>query len=232
MIGVFDSGVGGLNALYELRQELPFADIAYFADEANAPYGIKNEDELVTLVNKDVNLLKSLGATHLLIACCTASTVYERLKVECKENVIPIISPAVKVLKKFQRVTVIATEATVRSHAFSNEIKRQNPDCEVLELPVQELVSEIEAGARDGNISKRCERILTDVSAVAKDFSSEALVLGCTHFSHLEQEIRRKISDISVISPAREGALALTKIVKEKNKGFLRECGRTVYIRS
>ena len=232
MIGVFDSGVGGFNALYELRQRLPFADITYFADEANAPYGTKNEDELITLAERDVGLLKNLGATHVLIACCTASTVYERLGNEYKENVIPIISPTVRMLKKFQRVTVIATEATVRSHAFSKEIKRENPLCEVLEMPMQELVFEIEAGSRDGKISYRCEKILADISVAAKDFSSEAIVLGCTHFSHLEREIQRKIPEISVISPAREGALALTRIIKEKNKGFLRECGRTVYIRS
>ena len=94
MIGIFDSGVGGFNALFEIRRRLPFADIAYFADEKNAPYGTKSEDQLLKLVKKDAEILKGIGASEILIACCTASTVFERLNEEEKRNLTPIIAPA------------------------------------------------------------------------------------------------------------------------------------------
>ena len=74
MLGVFDSGVGGLAALRELRRLLPFEDMIYLADKENAPYGTKTEDELVALVREDVKRLRELGAEKILMACCTAST--------------------------------------------------------------------------------------------------------------------------------------------------------------
>ena len=79
MIGIFDSGVGGLNAFYEVRRGLPYADIAYLADRANAPYGTKPKDELISLVKNDIKRLRELGCRLILIACCTASTVYPEL---------------------------------------------------------------------------------------------------------------------------------------------------------
>ena len=232
MIGIFDSGVGGFNALYEIRRRLPFADILYFADGENAPYGTKSDDELINLVNRDANLLKSMGAGEILIACCTASTVFEKLSKAQKQGLTPIISPAAITAAKYARTSVIATEATVKSGAFSREIKKIRPDCKVFELAMQELVSEIEGGSRSGKISSRCDAILNELSGIisAKDF--DAIVLGCTHFSHLEAEIKKRLPGVAVISPAREGALALVKKIEAKNDSFCQETGKTVYIRS
>ena len=118
MIGIFDSGVGGLSAYRELRLLLPRCDIIYLADRRNAPYGTKTKDELIKLVKHDILQLKNMGAEKILVACCTASTVVPHLDFEERRCVLPIIFPAARVAARLARVTVIATEHTARSSAF------------------------------------------------------------------------------------------------------------------
>ena len=204
MIGIFDSGVGGFNALFEIRRRLPFADISYFADEKNAPYGTKSEDQLLKLVKKDAEILKGIGASEILIACCTASTVFERLNEEEKRNLIPIIAPAARIAARHRRILVIATEATARSRAFSREILSVNPSCEVFELAMQQLVTEIEGGSRQGRLSERCKALLEELKENAEGGNFDSIVLGCTHFSHLEAEIKERLPNISIISPDKD----------------------------
>lgn len=168
----------------------------------------------------------------MLIACCTASTVYERLARSEREVSIPIISPAARAAAKYNKIAVIATEATVRSRAFSREISALRPECLIDEIPTQRLVEYVERGARCGSMQTDCERMLDGLSDRIKSEKYDALVLGCTHFSHLEGEFQKRLPSVSVISPAREGAAALCKALKQKNKDFCQGNGRTVYIRS
>lgn len=209
MIGIFDSGVGGMTALCEVRRLLPKSDVIYLADRKNAPYGTKSEDELTKLVKCDIKRLKELGATDILIACCTASTVFRHLCDAERQGVIPIISPAASVASALKRITVIATEHTVRTSAFSLAIKARSPSASVLEIPCQRLVTLVESGERDGNISRECEDILMSVASSAKEHASEGIILGCTHFSHLEKTIKNLLPKVKIINPARIGAREL-----------------------
>ena len=79
MIGVFDSGAGGIDTVRHLRGLLPFADICYIADRKNAPYGTKSKNEIVALAVNNIKHLELLGAERVLIACCTASSVFDFL---------------------------------------------------------------------------------------------------------------------------------------------------------
>ena len=223
VIGVFDSGVGGLCAYYELRRLLPRQDIIYLADRGNAPYGTKSKDELISLTKKDIKRLSDMGAERILIACCTASSVYPFLTRGEKEICLPIITPAAILASKYQKVLVIATEGTVKLASFSRTIGNFS-DTEVLESPRQELVSLVETGNRDGHIDEKCAHCLNEIRILAESFGAQALILGCTHFSHLENEFKRLLPNLQIISPAREGAIALAKQIKKKN-----ENGRTVY---
>ncbi len=211
---------------------MPFADIVYFADRANSPYGTKSKDELVGLVKNDIRLLKDYGASQLLIACCTASTVFYELSESEREGVIPIISPAASVACKYRKILVIATEATVRSHAFSKKISEFNSQCRIDELATQPLVSYVEGGARCGSLPDGCRRMLDSLAEKITVEKYDALVLGCTHFSHLEGEFKARLCGVAVISPAREGALALIAKSKKENNVICRGCGRTVFIKS
>lgn len=225
MIGVFDSGVGGICAFREIRRLLPREDIVYLADRKNAPYGTKTRDEIIALTKADIKRLRAVGAEKILIACCTASSVYDSLSGEEREISIPIIRPAAeKAARGGKRILVIATERTVVSGAFSREIGRY-AGATVRELAMQRLVALVESGCRDGRMNGECESELRLVAREARDMNADTLILGCTHFSHLECELKKRCG-IKIVSPAKEGALALVRMIKTGRK----EHGRTIYM--
>ena len=94
MIGIFDSGVGGFSAYRTVRRMLPRENILYLADRKNAPYGTKSKDEILSFTKNNIKRLSAMGAERILIACCTASSVYDLLSEEEKEISLPIIRPA------------------------------------------------------------------------------------------------------------------------------------------
>ena len=219
MIGVFDSGVGGLVSARELARLLPCEDILFFADRKNAPYGTKEKDELIRLVKADIKRLSDRGAEKILIACCTASTVYPYLDAAEQKISVPIILPAVRAaLAVSDEVAVISTLYTKRSHAFLREARRLSPTASVSELAVQELVGMVEGGARDGSVSRECCELLDRLCSELIPRSAGALILGCTHFSHLERELEARLPGVRIISPAIEGARELAQAFSnEKN---------------
>ena len=209
MIGIFDSGVGGLVSYRELRRLLPKEDILYLADRRNAPYGTKTKDELIKLVKRDILRLKKMGAEKILVACCTASTVLPFIDESERQDVLPIISPAAEAAANYERITVIATEHTVSSHAFKNGILKLNSNASVEEIPCQRLVALVEGGARDENIGDECREELSRVAMAVEKHRSEAIVLGCTHYSHLENTIKKLLPGVAVVNPAKIGAREL-----------------------
>lgn len=226
LIGVFDSGVGGLCAYYELRRMLPREDIVYLADRKHAPYGTKTEDEILAFTKENIRILKDMGASAVLIACCSASTVYHRLEAAEREISLPIISPAARIAaKNGRRIAVIATNHTVKSRAFSREIGLIS-DATVIEMAEQRLVSLVERGNRDGRIYPECIEYLAHLTERIRMVGADALILGCTHFSHLEGELLKRLSGVNIISPARAGA---EEMVKKIIPGHT-ECGRDIYI--
>ncbi len=224
MIGVFDSGVGGFCALRELQRLLPSEDIVYLADRKNAPYGTKSQEEIIALTQADIKRLRDYQVNKILIACCTASSVHEFLDKEEREISLPIIRPAAQMAAEGRRIAVIATERTVSSAVFSREISKIS-DAKVVEFPTQRLVTLVEGGCRDGRINTECERELCRIAELTADAEADTLILGCTHFSHLEGELQKRCN-VKTVSPAREGAAALTRIIK-KSHG---EGGRIIYI--
>lgn len=224
MIGVFDSGVGGYCAFREIRRLLPREDIVYLADRKNAPYGTKSEDEIIAFTRANIKRLRSIGVEKILIACCTASSVYDALDEGEREISLPIITPGAKMAASGKKIAVIATERTVKSRAFSREIAKFS-DSPVVEFPAQRLVSLVEGGCRDGRINRECETELDRIAGLVKESKADRLVLGCTHFSHLESELGRRCG-VKTVSPAREGATKLLKMIKNHRC----ESGRTIYI--
>lgn len=225
MIGIFDSGVGGFCAFREVRRLLPRENILYLADRRNAPYGTKTKEEIIALTEADIERLRRLGARKILIACCTASTVYDSLCQKDREIALPIITPTAEIVaKSARRVLVIATDHTARSSAFKNEISRLS-QCEVFEMGAQRLVSLVEGGCRDGRINDECRREIEKIKDKIQEIDADCLILGCTHFSHLEGEFSRITPRIKIISPAIEGARALVRSLKQE----IIEQGRIIY---
>ena len=225
MIGIFDSGVGGICAYRQVRLMLPQEDIIYLADRKNAPYGTKTKEEILKFTKNNIELLKNYGARKILIACCTASTLYDLLDREEKEISTPIIAPtAKKVAKIGGKVAVIATEHTARCGAFSREIAKIS-DASVVEMAEQRLVSIVEGGNRDGALSPEGEEYLSRLAERIERTEANTLILGCTHFSHLEGELKRRLPKINIVSPAREGAKEIVKNILRKS-----ECGKDIYL--
>ena len=226
MIGIFDSGVGGITAVKELRKLQPTADLVFFPDRKNAPYGTKTTEELIPLVKRDIEILISHGADVVLMACCTASTVYPLLEERLKRVAVPIIKPTARAaagITENGRVAVIATEATVRTEAFKKELSALDIQ-NVLEIPASNLVAAVENGERDGQLSSIGEALLDRHLEKAISFGADTLILGCTHFPHLEGEIQKRVPRVKIISSSREGAKTVVKGFRSNGNG------RTVYI--
>lgn len=195
MIGVLDSGLGGENVIKEIKRRSESVDIAFLADRANAPYGTKSEAELIRLTETAIERLIRVGCERVLLACCTASTVHPLIRRELAEASIPIIAPTARDAlgaTKGGKIAVIATDATVRSHAFGKVLGSL---C-TLEIPASRLVNEIEAGASDGSIDPELKNYLYTILAPLENTDTDTLVLGCTHFARLRGEIEKASHDI------------------------------------
>ncbi len=208
MIGVFDSGDGGLLTVERIRQISPMADICFFADRENAPYGTKTRSEIISLSKRNIRLLKNAGADKILIACCTASSIYPYLSHEERKITVPIIDSAARAAAKKTKtgkIGVIATRLTVSSGAFEKSIRKFLPEAEVICREAQELVELIEAGARDGALSReQYKRVEKSLSKIINE-SFDILILGCTHFPRLEKTIG-SIVGRETVSSAQAGA--------------------------
>lgn len=217
VVGLFDSGRGGLNTVRYLREA--DVDLVYLIDRENAPYGIKTKKEIIRIAKRNIDRLLDMGARRVLIACCTASTVWRSLGKEYRERSIPIIeavSNAAKNSTRSGRIGVIATKRTVDSHAFGAALK----GCKTYELATGELVGMIDGGLSDETVTEddeaRLERMLTPV--LTRDI--DTLILGCTHFPSLKGTIEKIASRYgikSVIDSARVGAELLIEESRKLN---------------
>ena len=181
-IGVFDSGVGGLSVLREIRRELPQEDLLYVADSRHAPYGDKPADVITERALTVTGFLLEQGAKAVVVACNTATaasahTLRARFAV-------PIIAmePAVKPAVASTRsgvVGVLATSQTLASHRFVQLLGRFNAGAEVLVQPCPGLVERVEAGDLDGEATRA---LLADYLMPLLEQGADTLVLGCTHY--------------------------------------------------
>ncbi len=189
-IGLFDSGVGGLTVLKTLLNKYPNNEYIYYGDTLNIPYGDKSKEELLNLARENINFLLSKNVDMIIVACGTVSS--NCLDILKKENTIPIYSilePTVKYLNnsKYKNILVIATHATINSHIFKNNVKKN-----IYELETPKLVPVIE----------HCE--YQDLDDILHDYLDkyngkiDALVLGCTHYPIIKDRIK-KVLDVDIL---------------------------------
>ena len=134
-IGVFDSGVGGITVLKEIRKELQNEDIIYLGDTENFPYGNKTKEEIIKFAEENVKKLLKYNVKIIVIACGTAtSQAIEKLREEFSIPIIGIIEPTVNYIKqkKYKEIGVIATEGTIRSGAWERKLKEKMPEIIVI----------------------------------------------------------------------------------------------------
>lgn len=182
-VGLCDSGLGGLTVLKELRKKYPKNDYVYIGDNKNIPYGNKSLDELINLGQNLIDFLEKKNVDLIIIACGTlSSNVIPFLKTNTK--IIDVVRPTIKYINENikKKVTVFATDATIKSHIFRDNLKY---GCTEVACPL--FVPMIEND--DIDVSKI-------VSMVPND---DIIVLGCTHFPLIEKYLNNKTINMGKI---------------------------------
>jgi len=192
-IGIFDSGVGGLTVAKEIKRLLPNEDLIYFGDTKHLPYGEKSREAIVGYSTKITQFLLEKNCKAIVIACnsATANALHEVQElVADRVPVIDVINPvAEKVSYEIHNnVGVIATKATVNSGLYKKSIRKHNKFIKVDELATPLLVPAIEEGFKNHPIT---HSIIYNYLSNNKLKNIETLILGCTHYPLLIDEIKQ-----------------------------------------
>ena len=204
MIGVFDSGVGGLSVLGEIRRALPHADLTYVADRGRSPYGVRELGEVQQFSAEISQWLIDRGATTLVVACNTASAAALEM-LRAQHPGIPIVGmePAVKPAAASTGtgvIAVFATAVTFQGRLFGSLVDRYGSGATVLTRACPSWVELVESGTVDG---AKAESVVSEQVTPAVEAGADTLVLGCTHFSFLAGLIQRIAGPgVTVIDPA------------------------------
>ncbi len=193
MIGVFDSGVGGLTVVKHILNKFN-SDIVYLGDTARLPYGTKSSNTVIKYSLQSAEFLINLGVDAIVIACNTASSVaVEIVREKFDVPVFGVIEPAARYASKFKSVCVIGTESTVASGAYVRKIKKYNNDVEIEQRACPLFVPLVESGWIDDEITYMvAKRYLGNLNC-------DALILGCTHYPLLKNVIKTVTNDIELI---------------------------------
>ncbi len=218
MIGIFDSGLGGLSAAAALRRLLPHADILYFGDTARNPYGTRSPDVIRLYAEDALRFLTENGASYALAACGTVSAVaLASLRKTAKIPLFGVIEPAVSALENARHVAVLATEASVRSHAYRDRILCRFPSVRVTELACPFFVPMVENGLTDARDPLVQALVAREVAPLRSD-PPDTVLLGCTHFPVLKSSIAAVFPSASVISAGDAAANALAACLPDTEK--------------
>ncbi len=208
VIGVFDSGVGGLTVVRELKRMLPNIPLIYFGDTARTPYGTKAAQTIQQFAKEDTEFLLEAGANIIVIAChSAASTATEFLKRTFDCPIFEVVSPSVKEAVRVtenKRIGVIGTRATIESGIYEREIKKISKDYVIIAKPCPLIVPLVEEGWFDRRETKM---IVKKYLHPLKLRCVDTLVLGCTHYPMLKNIIQEKIGKrTNIVDPSEEVA--------------------------
>lgn len=217
-IGIFDSGVGGITVLKEIKETLPKENIIYLGDTKNFPYGNKSKEDIIRFSIDNVQKLLKQNVKIIVIACGTAtSQAIEVLKEKFDIPIIGIIEPTVKYIKnqKFDKVGVIATEGTIKNGAWERKLKDEIPNIQVVNKACPMLATIAEEGKAK---SKAGRKVIKEYMIPFKEKRVNKIILGCTHFPIYEQIIREELEyDVELINTGKFVSLELEQILKKNN---------------
>ena len=210
-IGLFDSGVGGLTVLREMYRQMPTESLLYFADSARLPYGTRSASEILQFVREILDWMCSQDVKMIIMACNTSSAL--ALEVVRKEYDIPILGvifPGAKAaVQQGKRIGIIATDATVNSHAYLQAIQEISPQTQVWEIACPEFVYLIEQNQLYTDYTRQVARQYLR-PLIEKQI--DTLIYGCTHYRHLDKIIRAELpTSVQIIDPAEHIVTAAEK---------------------
>ena len=212
-IGVFDSGIGGLTVLEELKKLLPNEDYLFYADSKNCPYGEKSDTELYDITSNIVDYLIDRDCKIIVIACNTATTrCIKYLRDKYKDMTFIGTEPAIKVAcdRDYKNILVMATPATIASERTSILVNDNKKDYEnVYLVPCEGLADAIETD----NFKKQ-EDIVSSIYDEYKDKEIDAIVLGCTHYPHIKDLISKYFTNAELL----DGGAGVARETSRNNK--------------
>jgi glutamate racemase len=229
-IGVFDSGVGGLTVLRELVRRLPGESTIYLGDNARAPYGTRSDDEVLAFSRQSLDALADRDVKAIVVACNTSTAVgIGALRSRYDLPILGVIRPgasAAALATRNRRVGVIATPATIRSHAYFQAIKDENPAIEIYEHATPALVPMVEAGHLSGPVAELAVAAALAPLLGERDAAGEfvfpkppgaaidTLLLGCTHYPLLHAVIAAAVGErVAIVDSATATASALAEVL-------------------
>lgn len=213
-VGVFDSGVGGISVLRDLRALMPDEDFIYFGDGANAPYGEKSSGEIRVLAWNVVEKLLDRGIKALVIACNTATAAAAPLIRERLDMPVVAMEPALKPASACAhggKVVVMATPLTLSLDKFKRLMSEYGRDA--LPMPCPGLMDMVERGVVDG---PEMDEYLAGVREKIGDVRVDAVVLGCTHYVFLRTAVERTFPGAQVIDGNGGTARQLKRLLEER----------------
>jgi len=219
-IGIFDSGIGGLTVVKEIKRFLPGEDLVYFGDTARAPYGIKSSDTVKIYASEITSFLIKQNVKMIVVACNTVSSLaleYLRKKFS-SIPIIGVVEPGVRAAinsNKNKRIGIIGTVATINSHTYENLLLKKDPSLKIFEKPCPLFVSLVEEGWESHKVA---ELVAEEYLSYLKKSKIDTLVLGCTHYPLLKPVISKVMGDsIKLVDSAEETAILIKEIILKNN---------------
>ncbi len=218
-IGIFDSGIGGLTVVKELKKQLPNEQLIYFGDTARIPYGTKSKELIRQFAVEDAQFLMQFDIKLLIVACNTASSLaIDTLREHFSLPIVGVVKPGARAAaekSKNKRIGVIGTPSTINSGAFAEEIKKQIKTNDIYSQACPMLVPLVEEGWLDGEITRlTLEKYLKNL--INKDV--DTLILGCTHYPLLKSSIEKVTQRrMALIDSGLETAKRVKEILLKEN---------------
>lgn len=219
-IGIFDSGVGGLTVAHAIKQVLPGESLIYFGDTAHLPYGDKSAESIRFYSGKITEFLLNHNSKVVLVACNSASaSAFESLKDQFRDKtiIIDVIDPVVDYLGKrnFKKVGIIGTKRTITSGTYEQKLRDKAPNTGVVSMATPLLVPMIEEGFIFDDISNAIIRTYLSNDSLS---GIEALVLGCTHYPIIKNQISKFFNfNVEVVDSGRKVSHILRDILEKNN---------------
>lgn len=218
-IGVFDSGVGGLTVVKELVRQLPHENIVYFGDTARLPYGTKSAETILRYSTENAIFLLHHKVKCIVVACNTATAyALDHLQHLFKVPVVGVIAPGVATAlatSKNKNIAIIGTTATIQSGVYQREILQRCPEAHVIAHPCPLFVPLIEEGLLSHGATKL---LIKEYLKPIMESSVDTLLLGCTHYPLLEEQIKEVVGPgVAIVDSAQACAKAVADALTEKH---------------
>ena len=254
MIGIFDSGLGGLIILRALHARFPEFSFRYLGDHANVPYGERSSEDVIALTTAGVETLFCQGARLVLLGCNTATAVAARtLQQEwlphsdwADRNVLGIVAPTVEAAtqtpwavttpqypQKFNSdvIAVFGTTRTISAGVYAEEIKKRCPLARVIEQACPGLAGAVEAGDSDHHIERHIKTAINAVVDANDGNSPDRVILGCTHYPLVEDVFRRQLpSSTRLLSQPEIVANSLEDYLARHQKYVVDDSGQEIIL--